>query len=158
MMLKLSRLSHKIKVFFNIPWFSKILLLEALIYSAVARSVILLVPFKKYKKYIGIPNQETPLEIDSEKYYIINAVSWAVQRICSRTPWQSKCLVQALTAQKMLRKRKLSSTLYLGVNKKNEKNLNAHAWLRCGHFIVTGGRIRNEYIEVAKFSSAIRVQ
>jgi hypothetical protein len=152
MMLELSRLNNKIKTFISIPWVSKILLLEALMYSAVARSVIVFIPFKKYKKYIGIPNQETPLEIESQKYHIINAVSWAVHIITSRTPWQSKCLVQALTAQQMLKKRKLSTTLYLGVNKENGKDLNAHAWLRCGQLFVTGGRNRNEFAEVAKFA------
>jgi hypothetical protein len=151
-MLKLSKLISKIKVFSRLSFASKRLLFEALLYSAVARAVILLIPFKKYRKYFGRVNEETPLDINREQYIVIRTVEWAVKAVCLRTPWESKCLVQALTAQRMLKKREIASTLYLGVNKNVKDNLSAHAWLRSGQVYVTGGYNKDEFVQVAKFS------
>lgn len=136
------------------PWKTKRLLLKVLLYSGIARAVILFVPFKKYKKYIGIYNKETPFEIDLHKYKTIKQVSWAVNIVCSHTPWESKCLVQALTAQRILKGYNIENTLYLGVNKDSSNNMLAHAWLRSGQVFVTGGYNRDEYVEVGKFSSS----
>jgi hypothetical protein len=151
-MLKLSGLLNKVKIFYSLPTASKILLIEAVFYSALARLIIILIPFKRYKKFMGIHNEETPLETDFKNHKTINKVSWAVAAVCTRTPWQSKCLVQALTAQRILKKRNIGSTLYLGVNKGWHNKIEAHAWLRCGKVFVTGGYYRNDYVEVAKFS------
>jgi hypothetical protein len=46
-------------------------------------------------------------------------------------------------------KKHISSTLYLGVGKDNDQMV-AHAWLRCGQLYVTGGNGSN-YSMVAKF-------
>ena len=153
MMQKLSRFVKKIGVFIRLPWSNRSLLVEALIYSAIARLVILVIPFKKYKKYMGKYNEETSFEGDSRSNEIINKVGWAVRVVCSRTPWQSKCLVQALIAQRMLRKRHICSTLYLGISKNEENDLSAHAWLRCGQVFITGGDNKDLFVQVARFSN-----
>jgi hypothetical protein len=54
-----------------------------------------------------------------------------------------------MTARKLLMKKHISSTLYLGVGKDNDQMI-AHAWLRCGNMYVTGGDGKN-YSMVAKF-------
>ena len=46
-------------------------------------------------------------------------------------------------------KRGVNTTLYLGVGKE-DGNMVAHAWLRCGQLYVTGGN-GNGYAMVAKF-------
>ena len=65
-------------------------------------------------------------------------VSYAVDKVCSRTAWESKCLVRALTAQHLLKKSGIPSTMYLGC-KMEEGKMVAHAWLRVGKVYVTGG-------------------
>jgi len=46
----------------------------------------------------------------------------------------------------------ISSTLYIGVGKDEERKLTAHAWLRCGPFIVTGKEEMKRFTPVAFFS------
>lgn len=148
-------LIRKIKTFLSFTFKDKVLLLEALLLTGIARVIMLLIPFQKYKRYIGTHNEETPYETDINHYETIKKVAWAVSSISRYTPWESKCLVQALTAQRMLKKRRISSTLYLGVAKDGGDGLKAHAWLRCGQIFVTGGYNKNEFKEVAKFKAAI---
>ena len=40
-----------------------------------------------------------------------------VNKTLEITPWESKCLVRAMTAKKMMKKRGYKTTLYLGVGK-----------------------------------------
>jgi hypothetical protein len=51
----------------------------------------------------------------------------------------------------MLRRRDLSGTLYLGVAKDGDGKIQAHAWLRCGNDILTGGRSYQRYAIVAAY-------
>jgi hypothetical protein len=154
-MYKVSALSWKVNIFLKLNWFSKIELLEAFFLSAMARVIILKAPFKKYKKHLGIYNEETSYEINLNDYKTIKRIAWTINTISKYTPWESKCLVQAMTAQRMLNRRKLSSTLYLGVNKAKDNSMQAHAWLRCGQLIVTGGYNKKEFKEVARFASKV---
>ena len=72
-----------------------------------------------------------------------------VGKVCDKTPWESKCLVRALAAQRLLCRRGLSSTLYLGCGMEEGKMV-AHAWLRFGEMYVTGGD-GGGYTTVARF-------
>lgn len=122
---------------------------EVLFLSAFYRFRILFVPMKKLQKRIGIMNEESAGEESEQHYRQAARISHVVNRICSRTPWESKCLVRALTAQHLLRRRRIPSTLYLGVGKKDDGMI-AHAWLRCGKYFVIGGN-GESYAMVAKF-------
>ncbi|MEO1800116.1 MAG: lasso peptide biosynthesis B2 protein, partial [Cyanobacteria bacterium J06629_2] len=76
-------------------------------------------------------------------------------KISYYTPWQSKCLVQAIAAKRMLQSRKIVSTLYLGVTRNSHQSLEAHAWLRSGQMYLTGGREREEFTVVATFAEEV---
>jgi hypothetical protein len=101
------------------------------------------------KKHYGITGEESPADESKENYSKAMKIAYHVNRIAEHTPWESKCLVRALTAQKLLTKKKISSTLYLGVKKDGEKMV-AHAWIRTGGFYATGGTGEG-YTVVAKF-------
>lgn len=132
----------------------KLLFSEAFILSAVIRLIILTVPFKKVRQHMGVYNAESPFQADNEKEYkTVRDVRWAVTEASQYTPWKSKCLIQAITAQHMLKKRSIYSTIYLGVKKDENNKLIAHAWLRYGKLIVTGGNAMNGFTEVAKFTN-----
>lgn len=90
--------------------------------------------------------------MENADYKYVLKVAYAVNRVCNRTRWESKCLVRALTAQRLLRKKKIPSTLYLGCGLDDEGNMIAHAWLRCGRIYVTGGN-GDGYAVVDKFLS-----
>lgn len=149
----LSTLIRKIRIFLKINRSDKKLLLEAFFLTGINRGAILLIPFSKIKKYSGLYKEESTFKIDNEIYRIIKRVQWALRIVSKYTPWESKCLVQGLTAQKILKKRKINSTLYLGVKKNKENNLLAHAWLRCGEVFVTGEQEKSGFVEVARFSN-----
>jgi hypothetical protein len=152
-MKSLSTLIRKMRTFLNINKSDKKLLLEAFFLTGIGRGAILLISFSKIKKYLGLYKKESTFEIENEIYRIIKRVDWALKAISKHTPWESKCLVQALAAQRMLKKRKINSTLYLGVKKDKENNLLAHAWLRCGEVFVTGEQEKGGFVQVAMFSN-----
>lgn len=120
----------------NNPW--KRETLAAYYYSAYFRLELLLVHPGCLMKRWGREGEESP-ETESEEHYRIAArISHIVNKVCDKTDWESKCLVRALTAQRMLRKRQIPSTLYMGCGMR-DGSLVAHAWLRCGELCVTGG-------------------
>lgn len=118
-------------------------------WAAIFRLIILFVPVKYMKKHYGISGEESPPDESKDNYVRARKIAYHVNRIAEHTPWKSKCLVRALTAQRLLTKKNISSTLYLGVKKEGEKMV-AHAWIRTGGFYATGGN-GNDYSVVAKF-------
>lgn len=54
-------------------------------------------------------------------------------------PWRSDCLVQALAAQHRLASRGIATEVVIGVDKTVQDGFLAHAWLRYGNQVVTGG-------------------
>lgn len=116
----------------------KRLYLKVLFLSAFYRLFILMFPIKLVNKFMGVINEESKQEESEEAYKKAAVISRAVEQICRITPWESKCLVRALTMQHLLKKNKVSSTLYLGVGKDGEKMI-AHAWLRTGKYYISGG-------------------
>ena len=82
----------------------------------------------------------------------LQRISWAVVTMSHHLPWECKCLVQAIAGKKMLQRRRIGSTLYLGVAKEGENALVAHAWLRSGSMILTGARGRDRFAVVSTFA------
>lgn len=116
----------------------KKMLPEAFFLSAYYRFQILYRPFSKISCKIGIAGYETS---DNEDYRAIaSEIQSVVEPVCNHTLWESKCLVRALTAKKMLNRRSCPCTLYMGVTLKKDGKMEAHAWLRCGNMFVTGGK------------------
>ena len=121
----------------------------AYIYSAWYRALIFFVQPKYLYKYWGERGQESAEEDTMENYKYAAGVSISVNRVCNHTKWESKCLVRALTAQTLLKKKGIHSTLYLGCGLTDGKMV-AHAWLRVGKMYVTGGDGK-DYTMVDKF-------
>ena len=99
----------------------KRLTVYAYIYSAIYRLELFFIKPKYLQKHWGIEGKESPEEEAPWKYRYAMNVSRVVNRICSKTAWESKCLVRALTAQKILKKKGIHSTLYLGCGMEAEK-------------------------------------
>ena len=152
-MSKVKILLKKCRTFINLDSKLKIEYGKAFIYTGCARAIILFVPFNKLRKRMGKVKEESPEEVDKNIYKEAVDVSEIVSIVSRHTPWESKCLVQALTAQKLLKEKEISTTLYLGVKKDRNNNMLAHAWLRCGEYYVTGGANKDGYAVVAKFAN-----
>ncbi|WP_238162705.1 lasso peptide biosynthesis B2 protein [Cohnella sp. AR92] len=135
-----------------LPSEKKRLLAEALVFLAWARALKML-PFSRLKLSFGRPMAETPHVHPLEQERLIRRISEAVRVMSRHTLWESQCLVQALAARKMLERRKLDSTLYLGTAKDKQGKLIAHAWLRSGPVYLTGARERRLFTTVASFAT-----
>jgi hypothetical protein len=115
------------------------LLLEALAALAIARVAMALLPFRRIASWLGTPGAESPSEVTAQEIRIAKDVGWAVSVLGPRVPWDGRCLAQALAATGMLRRRKQEGTLSFGVCEGESAGLEAHAWLRLGSCIITGG-------------------
>lgn len=127
----------KIRTFLRLPLARKLMLAEALMLSGYYRFKMLCMPFPALAKGLGMPEKESPWEENCGAK--ARQVGWAVGAVCRRTPWQSQCLVQALTARKMLQRRGISCTMYMGARRNDQGQAEAHAWLRSGKTFVVGG-------------------
>ena len=66
-------------------------------------------------------------------------IGWAVQAVARRLPGKNACLVQALTAQAMLRRRGYPSDLRIGVAGRDpEGAIKAHAWVEYDGKVIVG--------------------
>ena len=128
-------------------WF---FLLQAIFFFAIAR-LILFFPFRYIAHYLGKANSETsyasPLQLDRLQH-----IKRAILRASRIVPWQNKCLVQALSGAMMLKRYRISCTLYLGINNKADRKLSAHAWLRSGNFYVTGEKNKDNYTIITSYA------
>jgi hypothetical protein len=138
--------------FFGLSWLEQRLFIEAFCLTGVVRLAVLLLPFRWLTPVLGKHMRESPMKEDAIKLEAAKRVSRVVETVSLYTAWESKCLVQAIAVKIMLRQRGIANTLYLGVGKNEKKSLVAHAWLRCGEAIITGGQGRERYAIVGKFA------
>lgn len=144
----------KIRIFLSLKTLTKLLFLEALIFLGWARFLKKL-PFYKAALSLGEQMEETLLTSSPSDKEKIKKVSEAIYIMGRHTPWESKCLVRAIAGMKMLERRQIESTLYLGTAKDERGNLIAHAWLRSGSFYITGSEGKERFTVVSKFAKRI---
>lgn len=63
---------------------------------------------------------------------------WAVQTASSRLPLLVTCLARALAIRKMLVRRKVENTLFVGVHKSHREDYQFHAWVVKGGEVLIG--------------------
>ncbi|MCA9050841.1 MAG: lasso peptide biosynthesis B2 protein [Planctomycetaceae bacterium] len=130
----------------------KWLLGQSFFLLGVSRLAIKVLAFRRLAGQMGRISEESAGTITDEELSATRRVSWAVTRASQFTPWKSNCFPQAITAQYLLRRRGISSTLYLGCLMRNEGGMKAHAWLRSGQRIVTGRDGHRAFTVVARFA------
>ncbi len=127
--------------------------LEAVFWLGSFRAAMHFVPFKVLAGRLGTHQAETPVvPLDAATRRKAAAVSRAVRTMSRHLPWACACLVQAAAAKRMLDRRRIPATLYLGTSKDENLKLIAHAWLRAGDAIVTGGEGKDGFTVVSTFS------
>ena len=105
-------------------------------------------PFSELAPKIGTLGYETPVEASPRNAWLVHELMESMFR---RIRWKDSCLIRALTARKLLNRMGERCTLYMGVRKVEGKPMEAHAWLRCGKLIVTGGESRAGFTVTAIF-------
>lgn len=112
-----------------------------------------LIPFRILSRYVGRSFNTAPvIGSVSTEYEKPKRVGDAVRRAAAYLPWHSLCLPQAMAARLMLQRQKILSTLYMGVDKNEQGELVAHAWLNVGSNNITGAGNTRDYVVIAAFS------
>ncbi|MEC0207031.1 lasso peptide biosynthesis B2 protein [Paenibacillus lautus] len=143
-------LYRKARRYMSFPIAIKLMYIEAYFYLAWGR-VFKLFPFQKVSSSLGEPMKETPHGHTEQEFSLVRQISRAVHTMSRVTWWESQCLVKAVAAMKMLERRGIPSTLYLGSGRDDKGMMVAHAWLRCGSYIVTGREGHERYAVVGIF-------
>jgi hypothetical protein len=128
------------------------MLQEAWILLGLARLMSKLFKFNRYARVLGKQLPREPEAPSAEQFARAKAVAGAVRTMSARTPWKSRCLPQAIATQIMLGRRRINSTLFLGLTRNDEKRMKAHAWVMCGATTLIGERPWDIYTPVAAFS------
>jgi len=141
---KFRKLSSKEKQFF----------LEAWLTLGIMRAAILTIPFKRLTR--NLEQQQKRVEITplhEQEMKIAMIIGGVIASAANNTPWESACLAQSLTAQRMLKRGGIPGVFYLGVRKDEnaDEKMSAHAWTRCEDTIITGHKGHEEYTVVSVF-------
>ena len=112
---------------------------EALALIVIARLLVALAPFSLWSPSLGRPSPVGP-PARSPPDLLALACAHTVERASARLPG-TLCLPRAMCLQWMLRRRRIASTLVLGVLPEQLRGgLNdLHAWVELARFAILGG-------------------
>ena len=146
-------LARKIRTFLRMPREEKLLALELAVELARARFELSWLPFRWVAPGLGplLPAGEEPTAGPEPPGpdLLVARVARVTGILAASLPWSCTCLVQAMAALRVLRRRGRPTRLFLGVRR--GAGLEAHAWLTCAGRMVTGGRGHADFIPVGRF-------
>lgn len=145
---------NKIRKFIKLSFEEKKLFAEAYMTLGLMRAAILTISFKRLTRSLEhFKNRSEVMPLNDKEMKTAISVGQAIIRASAHTPWESACLVQSLTAQKMLQKRGVPGVFYLGASKdeENKEKMKAHAWSQCGDIIITGGNGHESFTVLSVF-------
>ena len=87
------------------------------------------------------PGGPGPSPASPSQAALVARVAFVIPRVGAYVPWRSDCLIQALAAQRWLASRAIAAEICIGVRRPPDQQLDAHAWLKAGDTLVTGGDI-----------------
>ena len=70
---------------------------------------------------------------------LAETIAFVIPRVAARMPWRADCLIQAIAAQHWLAQKGIATRIVVGVDREGEGQLLAHAWLKLGERVITGG-------------------
>ena len=82
-----------------------------------------------------------PVDARPENRLLVSQIAFVVPRVARVLPWRSDCLIQATAAQRWLARHGMASRIVIGVERSEEGDFGAHAWLDYDGIVITGGDI-----------------
>jgi transglutaminase superfamily protein len=116
------------------------LVLEAASLMALVWTGLRLLRFPTLRRLLdGYAATPAPAHADAPSLRIIGKVRWAITAVAARFP-SATCLVQALAADTLLRRRGLAPELHIGVRPhvSSAISIEAHAWVECEGSVAIG--------------------
>jgi len=138
----------------SLPWASKWLMVETLLALVWFTVHVRWLPFQRLASRWGTPGQVANMVLDERQKRVAREVAWLIEAVGRRLPFETTCLMRTAAAQCLLARRGVATTVYLGVapSLSDGRQVNAHAWLRCGDRIVTGQSEASKFRPIAWFS------
>jgi hypothetical protein len=136
--------------FLRLPPADRRLFIEAAGALTIAGLLLRIFPFARLSRRLGTHMAESPEDEAPSLTATAGRVQWAVETAARILPWNPVCLPQAVAATRMLQRRGIASTLYLGIDP--AADYDAHAWVRVGDVIVTGGPSPDRFSVVSSFA------
>ena len=140
--------------FRELDWRERRLLVRAALSLTLAGVLLHALPFERLTQWLGLWPAETPLAANDADEALAAQIGWAIGVAASRSPLEVRCLVRALAATLIGRRYRLQTTLYLGVARSEDGELKAHAWSRCGSYVMTGRTREQQFAVIARFCGA----
>ena len=148
---------RKIRLFLQFPTRHKLWFVWCFFVSGIVRASILLLPFRWLSPHLGAhyANHQFSTVVSEEQQLLAWRIGRVTEAACKQTPWESKCLVQAILARYLLDRYEIPCVLYLGLFKPKTggDDLKAHAWLCTGPWVITGGGGHQPFKIVATYVS-----
>jgi len=118
--------------FVELPYREKRFFLEAFLLHLWVGLLLKIIPFRWIPQWFSnsLSSVSGPQPADLE------LIRTAIIRAGDVSPWKNKCLVSSLAARKMLKRRRISSQLSLGVARGPDGKVIAHAWLKAGESMI----------------------
>ena len=143
--MRISRWKDKLQRFNALDGADKWLLLRAVGWLAVARTMLVVMPFRRLVARLSAAQTAAQREADPA---VLSRVGRAVAAAANNVPWRSDCFPQTIAARMLLRSYGYVSTIHIGVERAGEGDLAGHAWLTCGETVVVGGEDLDCYTEM----------
>jgi hypothetical protein len=115
------------------------LIVEAAVLVALVWTGLRLLPFHQLRRLLD--RYAGPRQLSPPQTTALDRIPWAVDAAANRCIFPATCLVRALVADAMLRRRGFATQLRVGVRLCGERTsrvLEAHAWLECNDRVIIG--------------------
>ena len=156
---RVRRKYKKLQRFSRLPLTDRILTFEAAILLAIARTWLLIVPFRKIAETLGTSHSAAASNnvlppASEEQDQTAERISEAVKRAAKNIPVHAVCIQQAIAAKMMLERRGIHCVMHFGVARGLPDlgaAMRAHAWLRTANVEITGFPLDDDLTEIAYF-------
>lgn len=132
--------------------------------SGAIRLALVTMPFRMLAPLLGEHRGAATLlqYAKPEQQQTARRIGGIVTVIARHTPWDSKCLVQAIMACLLLRWYDIPYAVYLGVANDSgasvTRSMKAHAWTTVGPIVITGRQGHRAYTVTATFAFSGRTR
>lgn len=128
---------HKLNTLIHLSIRQKLIFLHSVILISLIRVLLTFLPFKKVRGYLQRFSTNKEFQLFAPNY-TPNEIAWGM-KLASRYLLRKKpCFVQALALWSLFQRRNYPAELRIGVRKKRNEGLQAHAWVECNGQIAIG--------------------
>ena len=143
-----------IRRFMELRWEDRLLLAESVASLAIARLALVVLPFRPIGRWASVEVTK-PAPLGEARAANLRRVRWAVTATARRVPWRAMCFEQGLSAQFMLRRRRIATRLFYGAAFDDGGGLIAHVWVKDGDRNIVGGEIASRFTVLATFPARL---